>query len=244
LNLLSENGATKMESMIILNELSYFGKRKEEIFSNLDNRFGEREWSLKWFIKNEICEQSEAIKHYENSYFEFLKNNGAVLEWLINNAGEVYDNDISNIKSGLDYSIQECSATHLQDIAVRNVLKKLGRTFKGDHPIQIRGSNSEGYILNPGQVSFYRPEIILPSNIKSWWKNDSVEAFYQHNKALVVNSSSLSLTPEIECPNGDIIFRYNKQMYYRLLKGSNILKMIKGKHARRLINSDKSYKRI
>ncbi|MFC1731984.1 hypothetical protein ACFL6I_16820 [candidate division KSB1 bacterium] len=38
---------------------------------------------------------------------------------------EVYDIHPSNVESGLDYSNQECDATHLQDISVRRALTRI-----------------------------------------------------------------------------------------------------------------------
>ena len=65
-------------------------------------------------------------------------------------ACEVYDNSFTNIESGLDYNIQETYSTHLQDVFIRRALKILGKEFKGNHPIEIRGRGheSEGYCLN------------------------------------------------------------------------------------------------
>jgi nicotinate-nucleotide adenylyltransferase len=106
-------------------------------------------------------------------------------------ASDVYDIQPSNVESGLDYHKQECTATHLQDIAVRRVLVRLGRSFKGDHLVQIRGHESEGYRLNPGKVPFHEPESIIEPTFAPgrWWDAHSVEDFWQSNKVLEVRAS-------------------------------------------------------
>jgi len=227
----------------ITNELGYSGNKKDQINKFYDVNFGEDQWSKAYLIDNKLSTKSEAIELYEDAYLHFLENNPSILEWLVNTASNVYDIDPSNVNSGLDYSIQECSATHLQDISVRRVLKRLGREFKGDHLIQIRGYNSEGYVLNPGQVPFHKPELILDSFTKNWWKSDSIEAFYQHNKALLVNPDKLIVTPEIEMPNGEIIYRNSRSSYYQQLNSNPlIIKRLKGKDVRRRTHYDKKMK--
>ena len=98
----------------------------------------------------------------------------------------------TNVQSGLDYSIQEDTASHLHDIAVRNAVSRLGREFSGDHLVEIRGHTSEGYRLNPGQVPFHLPDkVLLPSqSAGTWWKSHSIEDFWQSNKVLVVRSGA------------------------------------------------------
>src|SRR5262249_45053712 len=93
-------------------------------------------------------------------------------------------------ESGLDYHKQECPAIHLQDIAVRRCLKRLNRSFQGDHLVQIRGQDSEGFRLNPGKVPFHDPDGILRPSLahEAWWEEDSIEDFWQSNKILQVSA--------------------------------------------------------
>ena len=227
----------------LINELTYFGTRRDQIFQEFDKKFGEDQWAIGWLISGYVEDKEVALLHYEDAYFTFLRDNPKVLDWLVNTASDVYDMYPSNIHSGLDYSVQECDATHLQDIAVRRALLRLEREFEGDHLVQIRDHKSEGYILNPGKVPFHRPELILPrSTNRVWWDPDSVEAFYQHNKVLLVDPERLLVTPEIVCPDGSIIFRHTKSTYYHgLPENQKVLTKIKGKDARRLTPGDKSF---
>lgn len=210
-----EYGAITSEQdwLIILGELGLFGRGKQAVFDRLDERFGTGNWAPRWYIDGKIEDKAGAIQHYEDGYFHFLQNKPDVLEWLVKTASDVYDNAESNVQSGLDYAVQETDATHLQDIAVRRVLQRLGRTFEGDHYVQIRGHETEGFVLNPGQVPFHRPEIILPrSTERKWWNPDSVEALYQHNKALLVKPGVFPISHEIRA-NGEWYVRNGKIWY-------------------------------
>src|SRR5262249_15701954 len=115
--------------------------------------------------------------------------------YLLEVASDVYDDDPSNVQSGLDYSQRGDIRTHIQDIAIRNCVKRFGREFKGNRLIQIRdqiGDQPLSLALSPGQVPFHTPGLISHAeNLteirgKAWWLPSSVEDFYQRAKRLVV----------------------------------------------------------
>jgi hypothetical protein len=193
----------------IFNLLSYQGFNKKDQYEKFDSKFGSGNWLAAHFFDGAVISRYRMYLIYEEAYYEYLKNNDEVREWLISTASEVYDIDPSNVKSGFDYTKQECGATHLQDISIRRVLTRLKLEeqgavydpeniptipiFNGDHLVEIRGQESEGFVLNPGQVPFYKPELSLDTYNKSWWKMDSVEDIYQRNKVLLVNPDNLAL---------------------------------------------------
>ncbi len=215
---------TSKDWLVILGELSYFGRGKKAVFARLDERFGKGNWAQHWYMDGEVIAKDKVIQLYEDAYFHFLQDNPDVLDWLVRTANDVYDIAPSNVNSELDYEVQECKATHLQDIAIRRVLQRLGKQFQGDHLVQIRGHESEGYILNPGKVPFHKPELILPRNMKrAWWDALSVEAFYQHNKALLVSEDAFKVSHVIE-GNDEIYFRNGKSYYQADPFGEKILR--------------------
>jgi hypothetical protein len=132
----------------------YFGKRRDEIHRNYDLKYGKGNWKIGWVIgenmkwseKNNTIEGKyhvfdflRACKLYEDAYYKYFENYEDELGWITKNASEVYDNDISNINSGLDYSKQEEGiGTHIQDIAIRNVAARFGKAFEGEEILQIR----------------------------------------------------------------------------------------------------------
>jgi hypothetical protein len=171
----------------------YFGRRRDEKMAAYDTLWGRGHWKICWLVQHhdghleENTFEEACKKYYERSYIEFLKKHPEHVDFICQ-FGECIDNDETNIESGLDYMKQESWATHIQDIAVRNALKALGRKFEGNRykVLVIRSKDSAGYKFGPGNVPFYRPELIRhPSLAPSWASLDSVEDFWQSNKVIM-----------------------------------------------------------
>ena len=106
---------------------------------------------------------------------------------MVGEASDVYDDELSNVKSEFDYTKQETPRTHIQDIAIRRSLLRLGVWFEGKELIRIRqekGTHSLSITLSPGRVPFHRPDLIVKPEITGWWYPETVESFYQSNKYL------------------------------------------------------------
>jgi len=68
---------------------------------------------------------------------------------------------------------------------------RLGKEFNGNHLVEIRGHNSEGYALNPGQVAFHLPHMIMQPEFKDDWMNlGSIESFWQSNKIVQIQENA------------------------------------------------------
>lgn len=173
------------------------GRRRAEQRERFDGVFEVGRWRSGWRFGGRVVDRVEALQMYEEAYYERLRDDAETLGWLCVTASEVYDNALTNLECGFDYAVQETPAVHLQDIALRRCLLWLGRRFAGDHPVQIRGHTTEGYRLNPGQVPFPWPQVILPYAGTAWWQPDSVEAFWQHNKVVLVAADALRLRPRV-----------------------------------------------
>ena len=241
--MISYNDALAQRWVSIIGELKYFGSKRQLIIEQYNQRFGSENWTTAHLIRGEIKPTDKAIELYEEGYFEFLRTHPTTLEWLVNTASDVYDISPTNVASGFDYKVQECNGIHLQDIAIRRVLRKIGREFKGNRLVQIRGSETEGYVLNPGKVPFHLPDLILSNDNQNWWSKGSIEEFYQNNKALLVNPDKLVLTPAIIGSEG-LIFRADKQNYYIQTDQLLRLRWINGKKIRRLCHETEDYRFI
>jgi hypothetical protein len=170
----------------------YFGRKRDERVAAYNKTYGEGKWQLQWFgfrTADVGVSFHEACRYfYEKSYTDYLACHPELLDEVCS-YGECIDNAMTNIESGLDYTKQETPATHIQDIAVRNAIKKLGRKFNGDknNILTIRDDKSNGYKFGPGNVPFFNPSVIeIPSLAPKWAKQWSVEDFWQSNKWLVV----------------------------------------------------------
>lgn len=172
----------------------YFGRRRDEKIAAFDAKFGKGNWKLVWLWGDldayQYFEFFEACRSfYEESYLKYLKDRPDDINFICT-FGQCYDNAVSNTQSGLDYMVQEAYSTHIQDIAIRNVLRRLGRWFEGptDKLLQIRSKDSEGFRFGPGNVPFYAPSKIgngQGSLCPTWANEGSVEDFWQSNKWLM-----------------------------------------------------------
>lgn len=168
----------------------YFGRWRGKIISNLDAFHGAGNWKLVWSISGKVDLEFEdaCIVYYEWSYYAYLKQHQELVDEICG-YGECIDNAISNIQSGTNYTKQEAYSTHIQDIAVRNVLGLLHRKFEGpaDKILVIRSQDSNGYKFGPGNVPFCDKTLIQqPSKRPQWAQPGSVEDFWQSNKYIAV----------------------------------------------------------
>ena len=180
------------ESEILLYRPGYSGGLKRDRDRDRDEWYGAGHWRTAFRWGQRLISYDEALMLYEDAYLAFFKQNPDDLDWLCQTASDVFDNSDSNVLCGTDYSAQEAMSTHLQDIAVRSCLIRLGRVFEGDHLVEIRDRHSEGFRLNPGQIMFHRPELIVQPEHRSWWKEGSIESFWQANKVFLVKQKAFS----------------------------------------------------
>jgi len=164
----------------------YAGKNAAARQKELARQYGPGNWRIAYKWRNSIITRQEALQLYADAYTAYLAAEPAVLDWLVNTASDVYDISPSDVDSGTDFSIQTASATHLQDIAVRIAVERLGRGFNGGDLLQIRGPKSAGRHLSPGVVPFHRPDDIVKPELGGWWKKGTIESFWQSNKYLQV----------------------------------------------------------
>ena len=167
----------------------YLGNRRDKKFTQWDEQYGKRNWRLVWLVNDIVVDFLGVCALYEDAYFDFLKASPKILENLVSVASDVYDDETSNINSGLDYTKQETGRTNIQDIAIRRCIMRLGLSFQGDTLIRIRqeqGNHPLSMTLSPGYVPFHCPEWILRPESTGWWQPSSVEAFYQTNRILQI----------------------------------------------------------
>jgi len=182
------------ENEIILYRPGYSGGKKSLRDQNRNEVFGHGTWRTMFRWGDDIITYNEALMLYEDAYIEYFRKHPEELEWISKTGCNVFDNSDSNVMCGTDYAIQEAISTHLQDIAVRRCLIRLGRRFEGDHLVEIRGRDTEGFRLNPGQVDFHLPQFLVTPEPESWWMQGSVEAFWQTNKIFLVKECVFTQT--------------------------------------------------
>lgn len=175
----------------------YFGRRRDAMHLRYDATYGADNWRLVWIVPgfksgpDLVLNFVQACKTiYEESYVRYLQDRLDDVGFICTFT-DCMDNSPTNVHSGLDYTAQEASSTHIQDIAVRNALQRLGYWFTGARTelLIIRSADSNGYRFGPGNVPLYRPELITqPSKCPQWASPGSVEDFWQSNKYLQVRT--------------------------------------------------------
>jgi non-canonical purine NTP pyrophosphatase (RdgB/HAM1 family) len=159
------------------------GSRKSEILSNYDRVYGAGQWRLIHDIGGRSASSAEALLLYEDAYFEHFRQHPDELRWIAENHADVYDNNPSNVESGLDYVKQEFGGNHYQDIAIRRCFVRNGTWFSGEGLLEIR-MKGEGKRWSPAIVPFHRPDIVPQPELPGWWRPGSVESWYQSSKFL------------------------------------------------------------
>lgn len=172
----------------------FFGRRKAQKVADLNRLHGVDNWRLVWHLSGREEGAREFLTackdFYEESYWLWFQERPEEVDRVCS-YGECIDNAPTNVASGIDYSVQEASSTHIQDIAVRNVLARLGRRFEGpsDRILVIRSRDSDGYVYGPGNIPFMAPNLIeQPSKCPAWANTGSVEDFWQSNKFLQIRT--------------------------------------------------------
>jgi hypothetical protein len=188
-----------MKKWKTIGQAGFWGPDRHNIESELDLKYGGREnWRIifVWGSKGGlVIPKAVAIELYGDAYYEFLKKNKTVREYIQKEARNVYVyeeqavvRDKQSIPETLDYTIQEIGSTHLQDIAIRRAFIRLGNWFEGNKLICIRGGSDDeiGEMLSPGKVPFHLFEKIYEPHLAGWWEDNSVACFYHSNKLLQV----------------------------------------------------------
>jgi len=187
-------GLAALRKIGILNEVGQIGSRRKKLERDLDEKFGEAAWQLAHYVCGRVVSTETVCLLYEDAYYEFFRANPSELEWLVDHASDVYDRGVSDTASGVDYTKQMSDYFHIQDIAIRRVLQRLGRSFKGQSPLKVHSSDKESGKLSPGRIPFHQMPLINEfSDVKGWWDRGSVEDFYQKSKLLLVDPEKFSV---------------------------------------------------
>jgi hypothetical protein len=188
--------ATRNSEWADIERPGYLGRHRDERYKEWDAMYGPGNWRIVWKLGDETLDFQGACAVYEEAYYQFLKKNQSTLRTLIDDAANVYDDAPSNVFSGVDYTKQETGRTHIQDIAIRNALARLGLQFRGMWLIQIRdkeGTHPLSTVLSPGRVPMHDNGIIQQPELRGWWDKGSVESFYQSNKVLQKRASQIGV---------------------------------------------------
>ena len=109
-----------------------FGDKKAEIIKKYNLTYGQDNWRVVHQYNKNFLFFIKVCKIFEEAYFQDSFRRSGLWRKLRDAGKDVYDIEELDVKSGLDYLIQDNVATHIQDIAIRNVFARRNWYFKGE----------------------------------------------------------------------------------------------------------------
>jgi hypothetical protein len=121
---LGEAAAPLAEVWIPVGSPGFSGEAKHRWHALLDDRFGTDGWRLGHIVRGEVVPVATAIHEYEASYRRYLRDRPALVRFLVETCGNVYDFAVENVRDA-DYAQPHTTMNHYQDISVRRVVAEL-----------------------------------------------------------------------------------------------------------------------
>jgi hypothetical protein len=112
------------ETWIAVGLPGFAGDAKHRREALLDERFGQDGWRLAHIVRGRIVSFDDAILEYEEAYRVYLRDRPALVRFLVETCGNVYDNLPENVFDAA-YRQPHTPSNHYQDISVRRVIAEL-----------------------------------------------------------------------------------------------------------------------
>ena len=93
----ARGAAAIVETWIPVGAPGFAGPAKARWRSVLDKRFGSDGWRIAYVIRGRIEPFAVAIAEYEASYRAYLRDRPALVRFLVEQCGNVYDDRIENV---------------------------------------------------------------------------------------------------------------------------------------------------
>jgi hypothetical protein len=102
----------------------FAGDTKHRRQALMDERFGADGWRQAWVVRGRLVPFDTAIREYEEAYRRYLRERPALVRFLVEACGNVYDDRVENVFD-TDYHQPHTVQNHYQDISVRRVISEL-----------------------------------------------------------------------------------------------------------------------
>ncbi len=120
----SSSAAALAETWIPVGLPGFAGDAKHHRKALMDERFGPDGWRLAHVVRGRVVSFDVAILEYEEAYRQFLRDRPALVRFLVETCGNVYDDQVENVYE-TDYHQPHTLQNHYQDISVRRVIAEL-----------------------------------------------------------------------------------------------------------------------
>ena len=121
---LGELAAPLADVWIPVGTPGFAGDAKTRWRATLDERFGADGWRFAHVVRGQVVATDVAIAEYEASYRRYLRDRPALVGFLVETCGNVYDYAVDNVHDD-DYVQPHTPMNHYQDISVRRVIAEL-----------------------------------------------------------------------------------------------------------------------
>jgi hypothetical protein len=122
--LMPDAAAALADTWIPVGLPGFAGDAKHRRQAVLDGRFGAGGWRLGHVVRGRIVPFEVAILEYEEAYRRYLRDRPALVRFLVETCGNVYDNEVDNVHDA-GYDQPDTLSNHYQDISVRRVVAEL-----------------------------------------------------------------------------------------------------------------------
>jgi hypothetical protein len=102
----------------------FAGEAKHRRQAVLDARFGADGWRIAHVVRGRVVGVEVALREYEEAYRRYLRERPALVRFLVEACGNVYDDRVGNVND-VDYHQPHTAQNHYQDISVRRVVAEL-----------------------------------------------------------------------------------------------------------------------
>jgi hypothetical protein len=116
--------ATLAQTWIPVGLPGFSGDAKHRRAALLDERFGPDGWRIAHVVRGRVVTFDVAIREYEEAYRRYLRERPALVRFLVEACGNVYDDRVENVYD-VDYRQPHTVQNHYQDISVRRVVAEL-----------------------------------------------------------------------------------------------------------------------
>jgi len=116
--------AALAETWIPVGLPGFAGDAKHRRQAVMDERFGADGWRNAWVVRGRLVRFDDAILEYEEAYRRYLRERPALVRFLVETCGNVYDDRVENVLD-TDYHQPHTAQNHYQDISVRRVISEL-----------------------------------------------------------------------------------------------------------------------
>jgi hypothetical protein len=139
------------------------GKNRYKFLKLLNTKVGKGNWWWGFRTDKNLYSWQLGMQFYEDAYWSFFRKNISALKETVS-----YDNVFvltgNDIEAGLDYNKQVDRTEHLEDIAVRRSLRRLGVWFKGENLYKIERNS----FLCSKNIDFHLPHLLKTGEKTIW----------------------------------------------------------------------------